>query len=101
MRAPHQRGYPGTYTTRAGLSLTLVFGLTLGASAQPPEAPSTVAYLKSLARSDGGYSWDDQDRSHLTPTFAVIGCYRLLGEDPPEPRRLAEFVRTHHPFRIK
>src|SRR4051812_34005470 len=99
MQALHQRRAPRTNTVLLMTLAPLVF--TAGASAQPPDAPATVAYLKSLARPDGGYAWDDQERSHLTPTFAVIGCYRLLGQDPPDARRLAEFVRTHHPFRIK
>ena len=60
-----------------------------------------MAYLERLARPDGGYAWEDQDASHLTPTFAVIGCYRLLKADPPNKAALAEFVRTHHPARLK
>ncbi|HEY7326562.1 MAG TPA: prenyltransferase/squalene oxidase repeat-containing protein [Gemmataceae bacterium] len=60
-----------------------------------------TSYLESLARSDGGYAWSDQPQSHLTPTFAVIGCYRLLKQQPPRKDRLADFVRTHHPFRVK
>jgi hypothetical protein len=76
------------------------------ASAQPPgERPGwpalTEPYLESLARPDGGYAWDDLAVSHLTPTFAVIGCYYRLGRRPPHPERLAEFVRTHHPARLR
>jgi hypothetical protein len=59
------------------------------------------AYLERLGRPDGGYAWDDLAVSHLTPTFAVIGSYRLLGRRPPHPERLAEFVRTHHPSRLR
>jgi hypothetical protein len=58
-------------------------------------------YLERLARPDGGYAWEDQEGSHLSPTFAVIGCFRLLKHDPPDRSRLAEFVRTHHPSRWK
>jgi hypothetical protein len=57
--------------------------------------------LESLARPDGGYGWEGQEHSHLTPTFYVIGCYRLLGQMPPKKRELAEFVRTHHPAVLK
>lgn len=60
-----------------------------------------LRWLETLARDDGGYAWEDQPRSHLTPTFAVIGCYHALGLDPPRRARLAEFVRTHHPFHLK
>lgn len=62
---------------------------------------AVTTYLESLARTDGGYAWPDQPQSHLTPTFAVIGCYRLLKRQPPKKDRLVEFVRTHHPFHVK
>jgi hypothetical protein len=58
-------------------------------------------YLERHARLDGGYAWEGQDRSHLTPTFAVIGCYRALGETPPRTASLVEFARTHHPSQLK
>jgi hypothetical protein len=64
-------------------------------------APSITAYLETLARPDGGYAWGDQDLSHLTPTFGVIGCYRLLKQTPPNKDRLVEYVRTHHPRELK
>ena len=60
-----------------------------------------VAYLKTLARPDGGFAWEGQQRSHLTPSFATIGCYRLLGLTPPDKHFLAEFIRAHHPSRLK
>jgi hypothetical protein len=62
---------------------------------------ATLRYLESLARSDGGYGWEDQEISHLTPTFAVIGCYRLLQRTLPNNAKLVEFVRTHHPGALK
>lgn len=60
-----------------------------------------LAYLHRHARADGGYAFATQNRSHLTPTFAVIGAFRLLGVEPPEKRRLIEYVRTHHPRELK
>jgi hypothetical protein len=69
-------------------------------TAGDPHAP-IVRYLESHARPDGGYAWEDQDHSHLTPTFAVIGCYHALKLDPPNKTALAEFVRTHHPAKLK
>ncbi len=60
-----------------------------------------LRYLESLARPDGGYGWEGQEHSHLTPTFYVIGCYRLLGQMPPRKSELAEFIRTHHPAVLK
>lgn len=58
-------------------------------------------YLARHKRTEGGYAWIDQQDAHLTPTFAVIGCYQALGQMPPEPKRLAEWVRTNHPLRKK
>jgi hypothetical protein len=58
-------------------------------------------YLEGLRRPDGGYVWPDQPRSHLTPSFAAVGCYHLLRREPPEKRALVEFLRTHHPFHLK
>ena len=73
-----------------------------GQPAAAADGQATVAaYLENLGRPDGGYAWPDQPHSHLTPTFAVIGCYRLLKRQPPNKARLADFVRTHHPFRVK
>jgi len=60
-----------------------------------------LRYLETLARSDSGYGWEGQEHSHLTPTFYVIGCYRLLGQMPPKKSELAAFVRTHHPAALK
>ncbi len=58
-------------------------------------------YLESLRRADGGYAWADQAQSHLTPSFAAVGCYHLLRREPPNKVALIEFIRTHHPFHIK
>jgi hypothetical protein len=63
--------------------------------------PGLVEYLQSHARADGGSAWADQETSHLTPTFAVIGCHQILGRAIPDPARVAEFVRTHHPAQLK
>ncbi len=76
----------------------------LPAQSNRPSASSVRAitdYLESLARPDGGYAWADQEISHLTPTFGVIGAYRTLQEAPPRRETLVEYVRTHHPREIK
>ncbi len=62
---------------------------------------SVFTYLESLARPDGGYGWDDQEQSHLTPTYSVIGCYNLLKRKPPNVEKLAQFIKTHHPEQLK
>jgi hypothetical protein len=58
-------------------------------------------YLETLARDDGGYGWEGQGHSHLSATYFVSGCYRVLGQTPPGRARLAEFVRTRHPSVLK
>ncbi len=75
-------------------------GMRLGA-ASTTAVGAITAYLETLARSDGGYGWGDQEISHLTPTFGVIGCYRLLQLTPPQAEALAEYVRHGHPREIK
>src|SRR5262245_22525126 len=60
-----------------------------------------LKYLEGLAKDDGGYGFEGQDRGHLTPTWAVIGCYQLLGEKVPRAKEVAQFVRTHHPRDLK
>lgn len=67
----------------------------------PKWRQSLLAYLQSLARPDGGYAFADQERSHLTPTYAVIGCYHLLKEPIPNPKALATFIRENHPSKLK
>ena len=66
-----------------------------------PLIEEVLLYIEGLRRSDGGYAWPDQRASHLTPSFAAIGCYHLLGQAPPDKDTLADFVRTHHPFEVK
>jgi hypothetical protein len=60
-----------------------------------------IQWLETHARDDGGYGWDGQDHSHLTPTFFVIGCYRVLKRQPPRAKQLAAFIRAHHPGALK
>ncbi|MHB8898572.1 MAG: prenyltransferase/squalene oxidase repeat-containing protein, partial [Thermoguttaceae bacterium] len=72
-------------------------------SAESPPAwhADVVKYLQGLARKDGAFGWHDQPLSHLTPTCAAIGCYHALGLAPPNPDRLARFVRDNHPRQWK
>jgi hypothetical protein len=85
----------------AGAAATIPARLLGQLPAKRRPVPTILPYLASLARPDGGYAWEDQEESHLTPTFAVIGCYHAMKQPPPNKRKLAEFVRTHHPARLK
>jgi len=60
-----------------------------------------AGYLESVRGADGGYGWWAGERSHLTPSYAAAGCYHLMGQEPPNKNTLAEYIRTHHPFRVK
>ena len=60
-----------------------------------------LRYLAAHRRSDHGYGFEDQARSHLTPTFAVIGCHRLLEEMPPNRDALCGFLRANHPRELQ
>ncbi len=57
-----------------------------------------IHYINTkLAKKDGGYGWEDQPDSHITPTYAVIAILNDIDKLPAEKKELAEFVRTHHP----
>ena len=91
--------------TLAGLGLS-AFSATGAAAAteEENEAAARARVLRILemqARPDGGYGWPAWDRSHLTPTHAVIGSYQLLGAPIPRKAELAAYVRAHHPLAIK
>jgi prenyltransferase beta subunit len=98
-----------TLSRRAALKSLAIAGavvalpkLALGQTLARTDWRTRIAdYLQTLARPDGGYAWEDQEQSHLTPTFAVIGCYHVLKRTPSNKPALAEFVRTHHPYRLK
>jgi hypothetical protein len=80
----------------------IVFGQSTNANAIDSALKQSVLnYLSTLRRADGGFAWEDQQESHLTPTFAAIGCYRALGAAPPNTQELAQFIRAHHPARLK
>src|SRR6185436_1202469 len=85
----------------AGVASSIPTQIFSQSSDQPRPIHAVLRYLESLARSDGGYAWEDQEDSHLTPTFAAIGCYHALKQTPPNKRRLAEFIQGHHPSRLK
>lgn len=54
-------------------------------------------YLASLARSDHGYAWEDQQESHLTPTYAAVGCLHRLNALPDQTDNIEAFIRANHP----
>lgn len=71
-------------------------------TAQSKWKNATLNYLqKKLAKPDGGYGWEDQPDSHLTPTFAAVGILYDLDKLPSKKDKLVEFVKTHHPQKGK
>ncbi len=91
--------------TAAAAGLETLFSaaaLSRDDSGRSAASSAVLTYLAGLARPDGGYAWwEDQSQTHLTPTFAAVGCFRLLKHEPPNKAKLAEYIREHHPFRIK
>lgn len=98
-------------TRRRALKMLAMGGFSLsfgavGAGAATESAPDLgipqlKTFLESLSRPDGGYAFPGQGRSHLTSSFAAVGCYHALGEQPPRPKQLASFIRENHPSRLK
>ncbi len=59
-----------------------------------------INYINTkLVKKEGGYGWEDQPDTHITPTYAVIGILNNIDKLPADKKTLAEFVRTHHPQR--
>ena len=87
------------FLQRAAFFASIAGGSSLSASCNtnPTWRSELLRYLESLHRDDGGYAWDDQPASHLSPTYAVIGCYQTLGQTPPNVELLSRFVRENHP----
>ncbi len=54
-------------------------------------------FLERHRRPEGAYGWSSDVIAHITPTFGVIGSYRLLGIKPPAPERVADFARNVYP----
>lgn len=71
-------GYMNPFALTRRELLSAVIAAPLGAAEDKQEI---FRYLEGLARPDGGYGWAADPHSHLTPTFAVLGCYRLLGKN--------------------
>jgi hypothetical protein len=57
----------------------------------------TAAYLETHRREEGGYGWVSDVAAHVTPTFSVVGSYRVLGMEDPGAERVAAFVRDVYP----
>lgn len=67
------------------------------ALAGPRTQADIVAYLERHSKQGGGYGWISRTNAHVTPTFAVVGCYRLLGLSVPNAAAVANFARSHYP----
>src|SRR5918997_50734 len=52
-------------------------------------------YLEKHKRPEGGYGWETDVVAHTTPTFAAVGCYRLLGAPVPDTGRVASFLHVY------
>lgn len=99
MNVPNRRDVLRT----AGASFAAAWlGQTRGDDALDAFDDRIVAYLETLRRPDGGYAASLlAPRSHLSPTFAAIGCLHLLKRLPADRSSLARFVRDHHPRQLK
>jgi hypothetical protein len=76
---------------------TFLAGAGLSAVAGSLANAATAGFLEARRNTDGGYGWSPGELSHVTPTFAAVGCYTLLGEKVPAPEKVAEFVASHYP----
>lgn len=79
-----------------------LFIYNLQVNAQSNWKASLIQYIeKNLSKADGGYGWEDQPDSHITPTYAVIGILNDLEKLHPNKASLINFIKTNHPQRGK
>lgn len=79
--------------------MRLAILVVLAAPGLPGEGRSAILeYFARLERPDGGYGWEGEPTSHLTPTWAAIEAHRILGADIPRRAALAGFVREGNPL---
>ncbi|MGE5568151.1 MAG: prenyltransferase/squalene oxidase repeat-containing protein [Rhodospirillales bacterium] len=85
-------------TRRSWLAL---FAAAAGSAVAAPLSESLrkriAAFLETHRRPEGGYGWASDVIAHTTPTFGVVGSYRLLGLPVPEAAAVARFVRENYP----
>ena len=81
------------------LPLTRFMGQAADALPREPESDDAalLSFVDSHRKSDGGYGWLSRVGSHVTPTFAAVAIYRMLGRRVPDRDRLVSFVRAHYP----
>lgn len=70
------------------------FGRT---SSMPYDRDRILSFVARHRKPEGGYGWLSRTKAHITPTFAAVGCYRILQSPVPETEVLADFVRSHYP----
>jgi hypothetical protein len=68
-----------------------------GVSVDQHTRATIAAYLEHHRKEGGGYGWTSRTTAHVTPTFAVVGCYRLLELPVPNAEAVAAFAAAHYP----
>ncbi|ADV83473.1 Prenyltransferase/squalene oxidase [Terriglobus saanensis SP1PR4] len=63
----------------------------------PYDRDRILSFVARHRKPEGGYGWLSRTKAHITPTFAAVGCYRILQSPVPETEVLADFVRSHYP----
>lgn len=102
MPRPNSHPAPDRRTVLAAAAAAVVPSYGRGRDdARPRWQADALAYLASLVRPDGGYAWEGAPYPHLTPTFAVVGAYRVLKQPLPGKEAVVKFLRERHPFHIK
>lgn len=92
----HRSKIPGMKNVFFSL-LVLILLVPSAAFSQSEWKKELKSYIQKLNKPDGGYGWEDQYDSHLTPTYAVTGILFDIDELPADKAKLAAFIRTHHP----
>lgn len=87
--------YLYNFFKKMSLLLCFVVLLPVVIQAQPSWQNLTIEYLQgNLARRDGGYGWEDQHDSHLTPTYAAIRVLYNFGKLPANRETLIAYIKA-------
>src|SRR4051794_36561872 len=77
--------------------VTLLGGARVGGAAYSRRFGQQITQAPTPPSPDegGGFAWESETEPHVTPTFAVIGCYRLLGFQIPNRERIIAFLHKY------
>jgi hypothetical protein len=81
------------------MAIALLGSAAAAAPARWPDAwrRKIADFLETHRRPEGAYGWASDVTAQVTPTYGVVGSYRILGLPVPNAAQVAAFVRDTYP----